>query len=271
MPVFGEKSGWERVNWYASNEAAGDPDLRPRGWAGANWSPAIGAEAAATRTAAGLFDETSFAKIEVLGTGALALLQRLCANDVDRLVGRVTYTQMLNARGGIECDVSITRLAADRFLIVTGTAFGTHDRAWIERHAPRDGSVHVLDVTSSCVCFGLWGPRARDILQPLTKTSLAHADFPYMSAQELSIGDVPCLAVRVTYVGELGWELYAPSEYGAALWDAVFEAGQAHGLRPWGEDLRDRRAAGSRRRATAPGRPTSRRTPRRTRRASASP
>ena len=137
----------------------GDESLRPRGWAGENWSPAIAAEAAATRTAAGLFDESSFAKLEVVGPGALDLLQRLCGNDVARPVGRVTYTQMLNARGGIECDLSVIRTAEDRFLLVTGTAFGTHDRRWIERHAPRDGSVHVADVTASRACFGLWGPQ----------------------------------------------------------------------------------------------------------------
>ncbi len=232
--AFGEKSGWERVNWYESNAGGGDESLRPRGWAGENWSPAIAAEAAATRTAAGLFDETSFAKIEVVGPGALDLLQRLCANDVSRPVGRVTYTQMLNHHGGIECDLSVIRTAEDRFLLITGTAFGTHDRRWIERHAPRDGSVHVTDVTASRACFGLWGPRARDILQGLTKTSLAHADFPYMSARQIAVGDVPCLAVRVTYVGELGWELYCPSEYGIRLWDDLYDAGQVHGLVPCG-------------------------------------
>jgi 4-methylaminobutanoate oxidase (formaldehyde-forming) len=228
--VFGEKSGWERVNWYESNAERGDASLRPHGWAGENWSPAISAEAAATRTTAGLFDESSFAKIEVLGSGALALLQRLCANDVDRPVGKVTYTQMLNERGGIECDLSVIRLAAERFLLITGTAFGTHDRRWIERHAPNDGTVYVTDVTSSRACFGLWGPNARAILQALTKTSLANADFPYMTAQEIAVGDVPCLAVRVTYVGELGWELYPASEFGAALWDTLWDAGREHGL-----------------------------------------
>ena len=232
--VFGEKSGWERVNWYASNEAAGDPGLRPRGWAGENWSPAIAVEAGATRTAVGLFDESSFAKLEVLGPGALDLLQRLCANDVARPAGRVTYTQLLNERGGIECDLSATRLAADRYLLVTGTAFGTHDRRVLSADLPADGSVEVVDVTSAYACFGLWGPRARDVLQPLTKASLANADFRYMRAREIAVGDVPCIALRVTYVGELGWELYCPSEFGAALFDALLEAGAPHGLVPCG-------------------------------------
>jgi glycine cleavage system T protein len=227
---FGEKSGWERVNWYESNAGRGDESLRPRGWAGENWSPAIGAEAAATRTSCGLFDESSFAKIDVTGAGALALLQYLCANDIDKPVGRVTYTQMLNRRGGIECDLSVIRTADDRFLLVTGTAFGTHDRRWIERHAPRDRSVYVSDVTASRACFGLWGPRARDILQPLTRTSLETSAFRYMTAQPIAVGSVPCLAVRVTYVGELGWELYCPTEYAAALFDTLWDAGQPHGL-----------------------------------------
>ena len=170
----------------------------------------------------------------MLGPGALAFLQRLCANDVDRPVGRVIYTQMLNPRGGIECDLSVIRAGADRFLLVTGTAFGTHDRRWIERHAPRDGSVHVSDVTASRACFGLWGPSARDDPAAADEDALAHADFPYMSARELAVGDVPCLAVRVTYVGELGWELYCPTEYGAAPVGRAEAAGEGHGLVPCG-------------------------------------
>ena len=228
--VFGEKAGWERVNWYESNAPDGDGALRPRGWAGENWSPAIGAEALATRHAAGLFDESSFSKLEVLGPGACAFLERICANRIDKPVGSVIYTQMLNPRGGIECDLSVIRRASDRFQLVTGTAFGVHDRRWIEGQAPRDGTVYVSDVTSAFACFGLWGPRAREILQPLTKTSLGGEDFRYLTAQEISVGDVPCLAVRVTYVGELGWELYAPTEYGLRLWDTLWEAGREHGL-----------------------------------------
>jgi 4-methylaminobutanoate oxidase (formaldehyde-forming) len=228
--VFGEKSGWERPNWFAANEAAGDPGLRPRGWAGEHWSPAIGAEALATRTTAGLFDESSFAKIEVTGPGALAFLQHLCANDMERPVGSVTYTQMLNTRGGIECDFTVSRLVDDRFLIVTGTAFGNHDVGWIRGHLPDDGSVRVRDLTSSLACFGLWGPLARDILAPLTATDLSPSAFPYLTARELHIGHVPVLALRVTYVGELGWELYGPTEYGRGLWQALWEAGVPHGM-----------------------------------------
>src|SRR5687768_5373726 len=134
---------------------------------------------------------------------------------------------MLNERGGIECDFTVTRLAEDRFRIVTGTAFGQHDLAWIRSHAPDDGSVRVEDVTSRYACLGLWGPSAREILQPLVVEAL---DFPYMRACELAVGPVPCLALRVTYVGELGWELYCPTEYGLRLWDTLWEAGREHGL-----------------------------------------
>ena len=228
--VFGEKSGWERVNWYESNAAAGDPAKRPHGWAGHHWSPAIEAEHRATREAAGLFDESSFAKLEVSGPGAAELLERLCDNRVARGVGRITYTQMLNARGGVECDFTVTHLAEDAFGIVTGTAFGQHDLSWIRRHLPDDGSVEVRDVTSAQACFGLWGPRARDILAPLTPQALDSKAFPYLTMRETTVADVPVRLLRVTFVGELGWELYCPAEYGAGLWAALWEAGQPHGL-----------------------------------------
>ncbi|MFL5931168.1 MAG: FAD-dependent oxidoreductase, partial [Gaiellaceae bacterium] len=225
---FGEKSGWERANWFEPNAANGDESLRPRGWAGRHWSPAIEVEHGAVRETAALFDETSFAKIEVAGYGAADFLERLCDNRVARDVGAITYTSMLNQRGGIECDFTVTRLAEDRFRIVTGTAFGRHDLAWIVPHAP-DG-VRVDDVTSRFACLGIWGPSARDVLQPLTATALGTDAFPYMRARELAVGPVPCLALRVTYVGELGWELYCPTEFGLALWDTIWEAGRGHGL-----------------------------------------
>src|SRR5438128_1908141 len=225
--VWGEKSGWERANWFESNAARGDESLRPSGWAGRLWSPAIGAEHVACREAAALFDETSFAKIEVAGPRAADFLERLCDNRVARDVGAITYTQMLNRRGGVECDFTVTRLAGERFRIVTGTAFGQHDAAWIRSHAPDDGSVSVEDVTSKYACLGLWGPRAREILQPLTTAPL---DFPYMRARELAVGPVPCTALRVTYVGELGWELYCPMEFALRLWDELWAAGREHGL-----------------------------------------
>ncbi len=225
--AFGEKSGWERVNWYESNAAAGDESLRPRGWAGMHWSPAIGAEHLATRERAGLFDESSFAKLEIAGPGAGAFLEGLCDNRVAGEVGAITYTQMLNSRGGIECDFTVTRVEEELFSIVTGTAFGNHDLSWIRRHAPRDGSVRCADVTARWACFALWGPRAREILAPLTDDPL---EFAYMRMRELAVGDVPVRALRVTFVGELGWELYCPTEYGAGLWRTLWESGREHGL-----------------------------------------
>ena len=225
--AFGEKSGWERVNWYEANAPAGDESLRPRGWAGMHWSAAIGAEHRATREVAGLFDESSFAKLEVSGPGAADLLERLCDNRVARDVGAITYTQMLNRRGGIECDFTVTRVEEELFQIVTGTAFGNHDAGWIRRHLPGDGSVRLSDVTSRWSCFAIWGPRARQILCPLAADPL---DFRYMSMKEIAIGDVPVRALRVTFVGEAGWELYCPAEYGAGLWDTLWEAGEPYGM-----------------------------------------
>ncbi len=228
--AFGEKSGWERANWFEPNAVDGDESLRPDGWAGKLWSPAIGAEHRACRERVALFDESSFAKIDVIGPGAATFLEGLAANRVARAVGSITYTQLLNDRGGVECDLTVTRLGEERFRLVTGTAFGRHDLSWLVQHAPDDGSVQVLDLTSQLACLGLWGPRARDVLQPLTRTDLGNVAFPYMTAQDVSIGAVPCLAARVTYVGELGWELYCPSEFGARLWDTVWEAGVGHGI-----------------------------------------
>ncbi len=225
--AFGEKSGWERVNWYETNASGGDEALRPRGWAGMHWSPAIGAEHLGTRERAGLFDESSFAKLEIAGPGAASFLEGMCDNRVAREVGAITYTQMLNRRGGIECDFTVTRVEEELFSIVTGTAFGNHDLSWIGRHAPRDGSVRCSDVTARWACFALWGPRARDILSPLTPDPM---DFGYMRMGELTLGDVPVRALRVTFVGELGWEIYCPTEYGAGLWRTLWKAGGEHGL-----------------------------------------
>ncbi len=229
--VFGEKAGWERPNLFVKAEGGRMKDepissfiLHPSAF------NAIAAEHIATRERAALFDETSFSKIEITGTGALAFLQHMTDNELDRPIGSVTYTQMLNEHGGIECDFTVTRLARDRFQIVTGTAFGAHDMDWIRKHAPDDGSVYVDDITSSQACVGLWGPRARDILSHVTKANLSNEAFPYMSAQHITVGNVPVLALRVTYVGELGWELYAPMEYGLQLWDTLWEAGQPFGL-----------------------------------------
>ena len=227
---FGEKSGWERANWFESNAASGDEGLRPRGWAGKFWSPAIRAESLATRDTAALFDQSSFAKLDVRGPGAAAALSLLCANDVDGPVGRAVYTQLLNPRGGIEADLTVTRLGEDVFRIVTGTAFGGRDLAWIRSHLLADSLVRAHDVTGSFACYCLWGPRAGDILAPLTDQDLTPSAFGFLHAREISVGAVPVLAQRITFVGEFGWELYCPVEYGQGLWDLLWESGAAHGL-----------------------------------------
>ena len=226
---FGDKAGWERANWLESNAASGDPELRPRGWAGRHWSPAIEAECLATRDAAALFDQSSFAKIDVHGPGALGALNRLCGNEIDRPVGSATYTQLLNPRGGIEADLTVTRVGEQRFRIVTGTASGGRDLAWIRRRLPDDGSAHAEDVTAARACLCLWGPRSRDILAGLTDADLSDEAFPFLRARELAVGAVPVLAQRITFVGELGWELYCPTEYGLSLWDSLWRAGSPHG------------------------------------------
>jgi 4-methylaminobutanoate oxidase (formaldehyde-forming) len=231
---FGEKFGWERVNWFTPHEAKSPKTHTPKGWAGKHWSTAIEYEHIGTRERAGLFDETSFNKFEVRGPGALKFLQMMCANNIDRPVGAVVYTQMLNPRGGVECDFTVTRLAADRFFIVTGTALGVHDLSWMRLHLPEDGSVVLEDVTSQYACFGLWGPTARTILQKVTKADVSSAGFPYMTMKHITVGYVPAMALRVTYVGELGWEFYCPMEYGLKLYDTLLEAGQSEGIVPAG-------------------------------------
>ncbi|MGK2939353.1 MAG: GcvT family protein, partial [Solirubrobacteraceae bacterium] len=228
--VFGEKSGWERANWFAPNAAAAPDVPAPALWAGRVWSPAILAEALAARDTVALFDQSSFGKLDVRGPGAAAALRRLCANDVAREVGRAVYTQLLNPRGGIEADLTVTRLAEDHFRLVTGTASAGRDRRWIAAHLPGDGSVWVDDVTGAHACFCLWGPRARDVLAPLTEDDVSGTGLPYLRAVPIRVGAIPVLAQRITYVGELGWELYCPAEFGLALWDALWAGGSGHGM-----------------------------------------
>ncbi|WP_433250701.1 FAD-dependent oxidoreductase [Streptosporangium sp. CA-135522] len=216
----------ESPTWESPAQGASAREVRPAGWAGRVWSPAIRQECLATRDAAGLFDQTSFSKLEISGHQALVRLQRVCAGQLDRPPGSIVYTQLLNERGGIEADLTVTRLAEDRFRLVTGTAFGVHDAAWLRGH-----DLDVRDVTSAHACYCLWGPRALDILGRLSDDDLT---FGYMKAREISVGNVPVLAQRVTFVGEFGWELYCPSEYGLTLWDALMEAGTPYGMRPAG-------------------------------------
>ena len=228
--VFGEKSGWERVNYYKHHET--DDLLKPYGWAGHYWSSAVATEHHATRTTAGLFDESSFAKFSVIGARAGEFLNIVCANQVVRGVGKATYTQALTTKGGIECDFTVTQTEENEFFIVTGTAFGTHDLGWLKKQRRELGFDDVIlqDVTGAFACFGLWGPNAREILEKLTPHDVSNGGFPFMASREITIGDIPVRATRITYVGELGWEFYVSTEFGATLWKLIFEAGQSLGI-----------------------------------------
>ena len=177
-----------------------------------------------------MFDMTPFAKFDLAGPGALAALQRLAANQMNKPVGTITYTSMLTPAGGIKCDLTVTRLGEARFMVVTGGAMGLHDLDWIRSHLPDDGSVSVADVSSGRCCIGLWGPRARDLLSRVCESDVSDAGFPYLTAKAITIGEVPALALRISYVGELGWEIYAPAEHGLRLWDTLWEAGLPLGV-----------------------------------------
>ena len=228
--VFFESAGWERPQWYESNAPLADDVLPSSEWAARFWSPIVPGEHLACRERVGMFDLSPFTKVEVRGPGGLDYLQRLAANDVDRPVGTIIYTAMLTPRGGIACDLTITRLSEDRFWVVTGGAVGRHDIAWMRRHLPRDGSVHLEDRTSGLCCVGVWGPQARALLASVTEDDVSNEAFPYMAARELHVGYVPVRALRISYVGELGWELYAPTEFGAELWDTLWGAGRPLGV-----------------------------------------
>ncbi len=232
--VFFENAGWERPQWYDANQELLDSlpvtGESRGGWAAREWSPTVAAEHVATRERAALFDLSPFAKLEVTGPGALEALQRLASNQMDKPVGSITYTPMLTPSGGIKCDLTVTRLGEERFLVLTGGAMGLHDLDWIRSHLPDDRSVSVADVSSGQCCLGLWGPRARDVLSRVCEDDVSDAGFPYMTAKPITAGGVPSLALRISYVGELGWEIYAPAEQGLRLWDALCEAGRPLGL-----------------------------------------
>ena len=229
--VFGSKLGWERPNWFAP------PGSEPRdvyAMGRQNWFDAVGTEHRLVRERAGLFDQSSFAKYEITGKDAAAALSWIAANAVDKPSGRLTYTQMLNSRGGIECDLTVARLADDRFYIVTGTRFRTHDLAWIREHVPAGLDAIATDVTEQFGTVVLMGPRARDILGSVTDADISNAGFPFGHVRLLPIAGHEVRALRVTYVGELGWELHVPLAATGDVYDALIEAGAPHGLRPVG-------------------------------------
>ena len=225
--VFGEKSGWERPNWFAPKGVAPKEKL---GWEIPNWFEYVGKEHETIRTKAGIIDQTSFGKIEIKGEGALPVLQRITDNQMDKPVGSITYTQMLNEKGGIECDLTVSRIDKDHFYLVTGTAFVKHDLSWMKKHLPQGHSISVTDVTSAKACITLCGPQARNILKQLTEDDVSNEGFPYMTCKQLTLGYAPVLALRITYVGELSWELHMPVEYALHAYYTIWEAGKSLGL-----------------------------------------
>jgi glycine cleavage system T protein len=240
--VFGEKNGWERVNFFSPGKPwrRAGADQRQWGWGRPSYFERVAEEHRAVRERAGLFDMSSFGKIDVRGPGALKLLQRLADNNVDTMIGKVVYTQFLNTRAGVEADLTITRLAEDRFRVVTGSGFIGNDLGWIKMHVrPEDGPVEVRDVTEELACLGIWGPRARDVLQPITDGDVSNSALLYMWAREILVRGFPVLAQRVTYVGELGWELYMATKHAVQVWDALVDSGKAHDIETGGYKVLD--------------------------------
>lgn len=227
--VFGEKLGWERPNWFA-DVAAGEKPEDVYTFGRPNWFEAVGREHEATRSRVALFDQTSFAKFTMTGPGAESALSWIAANDVSKAPGALTYTQMLNARGGIECDLTVARLADDRFYIVTGTGFATHDFDWIRRNIPAGLEARLADVGADRSVLALMGPRARDVLSAVTRDDVSNGAFPFAQCRRITIAGAEVIALRVTYVGELGWELHVPIDAAAAVYDSLMQAGRAHGI-----------------------------------------
>ncbi|APX15260.1 FAD-dependent oxidoreductase [Phaeobacter inhibens] len=226
---FGEKLGWERPNWFADATRGETPqDLYSFGRQ--NWFDAVGREHKAAREAAVLFDQTSFAKFTLKGPDALAAMNWICANDVDKPVGSLIYTQMLNDKGGIECDLTVGRVAQDEFYIVTGTGYATHDFDWIRRNIPEGMNCQLFDITSSNAVLSLMGPKARDILAAVTRDDVSNDGFQFGTIRTIGIAGCPVQALRVTYVGELGWELHLPVEYAQTVYAALMGVGQPLGL-----------------------------------------
>jgi glycine cleavage system aminomethyltransferase T/glycine/D-amino acid oxidase-like deaminating enzyme len=235
--AFFEAAGWERPQWFESNAPlVGEYEVQTRSaeWDARWWSPIINAEHLAMRERAGIFDLSAFAIFDVSGPGALAALQRVAMRQVDVAVGRVVYTPLLSPRGGFRSDLTIMRLGHELFRVVTGAAHGMADRKLFIDNLPSDGSAQLVDVTTAWTTIGLWGPRARDILSSVTSDDVSAEGFRFGACKELEIGSQIALASRISYVGDLGWELYVPIEQGARLWDVLSEAGEPHRLVPCG-------------------------------------
>ena len=226
--VYGAKYGWERANWFAPEGVKPEDDLT---FEMPNWFEHVAAEHKNARENVVLIDQSSFCKFEVEGSGALAFLNGLSANQIDRPVGKVIYTQMCNERGTIECDLTIGRLAEDRFMLVVGTAFGLRAAWWITNHLPSDGSVSVKEMTSAYAVVNVIGPKSRKLLQKLTNADIGNESFPFGTCKQFTVGYAPILSFRVTYVGELGYELYIPTEFAVHVYESLWEAGQDLGIK----------------------------------------
>ena len=228
---FGEMSGWERANWFAPEGKAARYEYS---YARQNWFEASASEHRAAREKVALFDMSSFAKFMVQGRDAEKVLNRICANDVAVVPGKAVYTSWLNERGGIESDLTVTRLQEDVFLVITAGASQTRDLAWLHKNIPDKAHVTVTDVTSGYAVLSVMGPESRNLLSKLTPANLSNEAFPFGTGQEIEIGYGTALALRMTYVGELGWEIYAPTEFAQDIYDKIIEAGNDYGLQPGG-------------------------------------
>ena len=240
--IFGEKYGWERVNYILPGQPTrrAGADQREWGWTRPPYFERVSVEHQAARESVAMFDLTSFGKIDVRGPGALALMQRLADSDVDKPVGSAIYTQFLNSNGGVLADLTITRLAEDHFRVITGSSFISNDLAWIRMNVRLgDQPVEIQDVTTDWACIALWGPKARQVLQKVTPSDVSNQAIPYLMSAWIDVHGAKVLAQRVSYIGELGWELYVPYERAVQVWDALFQAGQEFGLEVGGYKVLD--------------------------------
>ena len=240
--VFGEKFGWERVNYFDPGKEWGrmGEDQRKWGWTKPPFFERLRVEHTAARERVALFDLTSFGKIEVKGPGALPLLQRLTSSNIDKPVGSAIYTQFLNRNGGIESDLTVTRLGEEHFWVITGSGFIANDHARILMHVDeKDGEVSIRDITQEHACLALWGPKARDVLKKITESDVSNEAHPYLMTKPIVINGVKVLAQRVSYAGELGWELYIPNNRATMVWDMLIEAGKEFGMELGGYKVLD--------------------------------
>ncbi|MDH3498646.1 MAG: FAD-dependent oxidoreductase [Acidimicrobiia bacterium] len=237
--VYFEAGGWERPHWYESNarllaDYADEIPERPHEWDSRWWSPIQNAEHLAMRERVGMVDLTAFAIFDITGPGAVDYMQNMTVNQVDRPVGSAIYTPLLTPEGGFRSDLTVMRLGADHYRVVTGGFDGGRDRYWFRKWLPEDGSVTFTDVTSAYTTIGVWGPGARDLVAQVTTADVSHEGFPYGTVRYVVIGSIPALMFRISYVGDLGWEIYTAMEHGPRLWDTLWNAGQDLGVMPVG-------------------------------------